>query len=151
MLYVLECQEGKYYIGVSDDLSVTLEAHFAGQGSPWTQQYRPVKAILTKPVTTNDDENKMTKDLMRKHGVNNVRGGSYSEAKLTTEQTDALNKEIPHRCIICMRVGHLGINCPRMVSQRSMRRQEWAYNCFDCGRGFMTTRALNAHREYYCD
>ena len=39
-VYVLQNQEGRYYIGLSEDIMVRLAQHNAGE-SKWTAKYRP--------------------------------------------------------------------------------------------------------------
>jgi len=46
--YILECCDGSYYVGVSDDPQRRLEEHNQGKGSDWTARRRPVKLIWTE-------------------------------------------------------------------------------------------------------
>lgn len=41
--YILECSDGSYYVGITNDLQVRLAEHNAGKGASWTRMRRPVK------------------------------------------------------------------------------------------------------------
>ena len=41
--YILECADGSYYVGITNELSLRLAEHNAGQGARWTAQRRPVQ------------------------------------------------------------------------------------------------------------
>ena len=50
--YILECADGSYYVGVSDDPQRRLVEHNQGKGSPWTANRRPLKLIWTEEHPT---------------------------------------------------------------------------------------------------
>ena len=76
-LYVLELEEGKYYVGTTSNLNYRLAQHWNKQGAKWTQKYRPVKVFdVVYPLTPNL-ENETTLQYMRAYGWENVRGGSW--------------------------------------------------------------------------
>jgi putative endonuclease len=54
-LYVLECVDGTYYTGSTQDLSLRLEQHKAGLGSNYTSKRLPVKLIYSQEYTRIDD------------------------------------------------------------------------------------------------
>jgi len=41
--YILECADGSYYVGITNELSLRLAEHNSRQGARWTAQRRPVK------------------------------------------------------------------------------------------------------------
>ncbi len=41
--YILECADGSYYVGITNDVTLRLAEHNNGQGARWTAQRRPVK------------------------------------------------------------------------------------------------------------
>ncbi|MGK7379917.1 GIY-YIG nuclease family protein [Planococcus sp. 1R117A] len=43
--YVLECADGSYYAGYTNDLQKRLEAHNSGKGAKYTRAKGPVKII----------------------------------------------------------------------------------------------------------
>lgn len=48
-VYVLECADGSYYTGVTNDLSRRIEAHRAGTASKYTRGRRPVRLVCAMP------------------------------------------------------------------------------------------------------
>jgi predicted GIY-YIG superfamily endonuclease len=50
--YILECCDGSYYVGVSDNPERRLEEHNTGRGSDWTAERRPVKLVWTEEHAT---------------------------------------------------------------------------------------------------
>ena len=73
-IYVLSLEQGKYYVGETTDLDHRLAQHFAGQGSYWTQKHSAVRLIKTIPKENMHTENNLTKELMARYGIENVRG-----------------------------------------------------------------------------
>uniref|UniRef100_A0A6C0LYH9 GIY-YIG domain-containing protein n=1 Tax=viral metagenome TaxID=1070528 RepID=A0A6C0LYH9_9ZZZZ len=77
MIYVLELENGKYYVGYSEKTDNTrINQHFNGQGSEWCKRYKPIKVIGTYDGCLYE-ENKKTIELMQLYGYNNVRGGKW--------------------------------------------------------------------------
>lgn len=49
VLYLLECKNGAYYAGISNDLAARFTAHLAGKGARYTRANPPLKIIAFKP------------------------------------------------------------------------------------------------------
>lgn len=114
-LYVLALTERKYYVGVSASPLDRYEQHKAGIGAEWTKLYPPKKILSTHPVTSADDENNLTRKLMREHGIDNVRGGSYVQVHLPKEFVSTLEAEFrgaTNACFVCGTQGHYAKECP---------------------------------------
>ena len=114
IVYVIQLFDDKYYIGRTNNLNRRLEEHKNGNGSEWTKKYPFIKLI--KAVDTKDlfIEDKYVKMYMNKFGIDNVRGGSYSNIKLNKEQENILKKElntINNNCYRCGRNSHYIKNC----------------------------------------
>lgn len=43
--YMLECKDGTYYIGYTNDLEKRIKAHNAGKGAKYTKGRGPVKLV----------------------------------------------------------------------------------------------------------
>ncbi len=114
-IYVLECENNKFYIGKSSNPSFRLEKHFNCEGSSWTKRYKPIKVIELIQSTDSLDEDKITKKYMMKFSIQNVRGGSYTKFELD----DWMIKSIEHEftsakdiCYTCNQKGHFSKECP---------------------------------------
>lgn len=93
-IFVLELQGGYYWVGRTRDLDATLTKHMAGTESEWTKIHPPVRILETRSSINPYDEDALTKELMGKHGIEKVRGASYSTTKLDLVQTTSLQREI---------------------------------------------------------
>ena len=91
--YVLKLRSGKWYVGYTTKGVERILDHIDENGAKWTKKYAPVKPIpwsQTPPGKTkatpknklNNDEDKLTLKLMKEHGINNVRGGSWCMVKM---------------------------------------------------------------------
>lgn len=49
VLYLLECNNGAYYAGITNDLPSRFSAHLSGKGARYTRANPPVKIIASKP------------------------------------------------------------------------------------------------------
>jgi predicted GIY-YIG superfamily endonuclease len=113
-IYVLECAEGKYYVGKTTNPEFRLDVHFDGHGSQWTKKYPPVQLLEIYKDCDPFDEDKYTKKMMMKHGINNVRGGAYVQIELPDETVRLLEKEllmVSDKCIKCGKHGHFVKDC----------------------------------------
>lgn len=52
VLYILECTDGSFYIGHTDDLDKRMEQHGQGKGCVYTSTRRPLKLIHTQGFET---------------------------------------------------------------------------------------------------
>lgn len=48
-LYLLECNNGAYYAGITNDLEARFTTHLSGKGARYTRANPPVKIIASKP------------------------------------------------------------------------------------------------------
>lgn len=46
--YVLECSDGSYYAGYTNDLDNRIQKHNSGKGAKYTRARKPVTLIFTK-------------------------------------------------------------------------------------------------------
>ncbi len=54
-VYVLQLEQGKYYIGKTNNPKFRLNNHFNANGSEWTKLYRPLKVLELIAAMKNDD------------------------------------------------------------------------------------------------
>jgi putative endonuclease len=48
VLYLLECKNGAYYAGITNNLASRFEAHVAGKGARYTRANPPIKVLASK-------------------------------------------------------------------------------------------------------
>jgi predicted GIY-YIG superfamily endonuclease len=134
-IYVLACEQDKYYVGSTDNLEQRLIAHRDGHGSAWTKKYPPLGCLSTKPKTSIFDEDNTTKELMIKYSIENVRGGSYVQCILSAAQIECLSIELSSACNTCFKCkqqGHYIKNCP-MLKNNNIKNNIKLY-CIKCHR-----------------
>jgi hypothetical protein len=113
-IYTLQLEQGKYYVGKTANPSFRLEQHFASSGAAWTKKYKPISVLELIPDCDNYDEDKHTIKCMEKYGINNVRGGSFCEIKLSDNNIITLNQminSVTDKCYICGKYDHFANNC----------------------------------------
>jgi putative endonuclease len=49
-LYILECDDGSFYTGISPDPQKRFEAHCAGKGARYTKMRKPLRILVTEVV-----------------------------------------------------------------------------------------------------
>lgn len=108
MIYVLACENNKYYIGYTKQPKKRIEAHFGACGSEWTKLHKPLRIIKTIEKHDKFDEDKLTKQYMAEFGIEHVRGGTYVQIRLPEYQKMALRDELRMASGACMRCGEMG-------------------------------------------
>lgn len=146
-LYVLELKYGKYYVGVTHNLQRRFQEHMDGVGCAWTQKYAPLAIERSVSVDGPLHEDRVTKELMLKHGIDNVRGGSYCRIDLADDQYESLTTELRSAtgsCFKCGRTGHFAAQCrvkttrnktdTKKTPKKSKPSSKSGDGCFRCGR-----------------
>lgn len=117
-IYVLQLTDNRYYVGTTSNPARRIDAHRRGDGSAYTQLYPPETVVYQADVTDQPHprlyEEYMVKQYMLKHGVDSVRGGSYSNVRLTEDQHIALQRELRHargECLVCGSPSHFSSAC----------------------------------------
>ncbi len=114
-IYVLLCEGNHYYIGKTErKIEKRIDEHFRTNGSYWTKKYKPLKVVETIQSNDKMDEDKYTKKYMLLYGIENVRGGTYTEMILPEYKLKCLQDElctIDNLCFRCKRSGHFANQC----------------------------------------
>lgn len=77
-IYILALENGKYYVGKTDQPENRILSHLNANGSAWTRAYRPVRIYGTYPSSSSHDEDEYTIRMMERFGIRNVRGGMHN-------------------------------------------------------------------------
>jgi predicted GIY-YIG superfamily endonuclease len=114
-IYVLRLLSNKFYVGRSFDLKKRFEQHTKGYGPIWTRIYKPVDFVeVDKNPPDEFEEDTKVKKYMIKYGIENVRGGSYSNLNLTDCQIRMLKLEMAtakKTCFKCDKDDHFYKKC----------------------------------------
>jgi len=113
-IYILRLEHGKYYVGKSNNVLKRYREHADGGGSVWTAKYKPIEFVQVLEGVSAFDEDKWVKEYMSKYGIDNVRGGIYSNEILDDVQRFTLQREIwgaKDRCTTCGHTGHYEKDC----------------------------------------
>jgi len=143
-LYILKLVNNKYYIGKSTDVPARYKQHKNGNGCAWTSKYHPIKLIETRKLKDEYDETNVTKDYMKKYGIDNVRGGAYCQLELPTHVRKVLEHELhdsSDSCYSCGEKGHFANACSKQKYVAKVQWQNYSQleesdsdECFRCGR-----------------
>lgn len=81
-IYILECSDGTYYTGYTDNPERRLAVHNSGKGAKYTKTRRPVKMIYTEAFETKSEAMRREagiKRLTRKEKENLVYGNATEQ------------------------------------------------------------------------
>jgi predicted GIY-YIG superfamily endonuclease len=143
-LYILKCKEDKWYVGKSTNVAKRYQEHCQGNASEWTRQYAPLEIAETRLITSPFDETTVTKELMKKYGIDNVRGGAYTSLSLSDESEQFIRHELRSAydtCYLCGKPEHFAKNCPETT--------ETVYECEFCHKEFESYQVAT-HHEIRC-
>lgn len=119
-IYCIKLENNKYYVGRTNNIERRMNEHLNNNGSEWTKIHKPImeegKIAIDFIIQTDDpfDEDKHVKKCMAAYGIDNVRGGSYSQINLTNNTKFFISKEISNsedKCFVCKGSGHFAKNC----------------------------------------
>lgn len=54
-IYIVECRDGTYYTGYTNDIKKRIKAHNEGKGAKYTNSRRPVKLQYTESYQTKSE------------------------------------------------------------------------------------------------
>lgn len=139
-LYILQLEHGKWYVGKTNDVVKRYTEHKTGKGSEWTKLYRPIKMFQTRAITSEDDETNVTKEYMKKYGMDNVRGGPYCQIVLPDFVRKTLELEQKSKsdaCYLCGGFDHFLKDCEML----------YEYQCNHCNTSFKTEAEAKRHED----
>lgn len=150
-IYILELNEGRYYVGKTENPDIRITDHFKHRGAEWTKLYSPIKVIELIPDCDAYDEDKYTKIYMQKYGIDNVRGGSFCLVKLSPETRQFIQQGIDSSsdyCYRCLKPGHFANKCSTITI--GIVKPTECIVCEHCSKTIASNN-YNKHLAEYCD
>lgn len=92
-IVVLELENNCFFIGKTDDILFNINK-YNRNCNIFTKKHKPIRLHEFKQNSSIYDLDITVKIYMNKYGINNVRGGSYSELELSQSQINILQKEL---------------------------------------------------------
>jgi hypothetical protein len=114
-IYVLELEDGCFYVGKTRNSKGRIQAHFQGTASSWTSLHKPLR-VLSEEQTISEMEDATVLRLMALHGIDKVRGGTFSRVELDETERMFLTKMLRMNsdcCVLCGATNHFAAQCPR--------------------------------------
>ena len=145
-IYILQLEQGKFYVGKTDNPQFRMERHFDSNGSAWTRKYRPVRLVELIPNCDDYDEDKYTRMYMDMYGIDNVRGGSFVSLELDTQtvrQLTQMKRGTNNMCFRCGEKGHFANECGKNEETDSDYEEVW--ECEYCNKEFTNEQICRKH------
>src|ERR1700736_4738224 len=103
-VYVLKLKKHKWYIGKTKNVAKRFQEHWSGRagvGAEWTKYFEPIQIEEERVMKTPHDEDNVTLEYMCRYGMDNVRGGNYTQPVLSQEEKEAIQRAIYSHLDLC--------------------------------------------------
>lgn len=142
IIYILELESGKYYVGRTLNLEKRYKDHTLGKGCSYTKKYPPIKIKEVFHDKSPFDEDRYVIEYMCLYGIDNVRGGCYSMVNLSDIDIYSIKKKIwgaMDLCFVCGR-DHFSTRCNEELDvygdeikkcKRCLKRGHLAHECLE--------------------
>jgi len=138
-VYILELENGKYYVGSTTNRKRRIQEHIKQRGSKWTRAHKPIrvlreyKRIPSKYVL--GMESRITAECMLEFGVNNVRGSMFCGTReFHIGDVASLTKFIGHYNDLNYRKVSIRLAETLPVDPRRVRMPYNDGKCYRCGK-----------------
>jgi len=153
-IYVLKLQKNKYYVGKTTNPQFRIETHFKTGGSAFTKRYKPIQVLEIRQDCTDHDEQRVTQEYMAKYGIQDVRGGPWSQILLSDAQEECIQQILNSEsdaCYTCGEQGHFVNECPQgKQGTEVMETSKDVWSCEFCGKGFDSKKGCSYHENVHC-
>ena len=144
VVYKMNLEGGKKYIGKTTDVDRRMDQHFSGNGAKVTKKFKPIDAKVVDEVPgffSDDVEQEYTDEYINKYGYENVRGGMYTNSKTLKKNEQSFNpmwksgtpkpkksktKKKVSKCSRCGRSGHSKDKCYAKSHVNGYQLHRWA-------------------------
>ena len=156
-VYILELEDNFYYVGKTTNFANRLLEHLSGKGSEWTKLHRPTTKFTQIETSDEFEEDRQTLRLMKEHGIDRVRGGSFASPILddnTKKVIEGMLRSSEDSCFHCGEKGHFARSCSRSMATLSTQVASAPLagtNCADCGRLWKTLPVTEHWSKRLCD
>lgn len=133
-VYLLELQNGKYYVGRTNDVTRRVQQHRGDSDAEWVHLHHFVRLVSSRPISSRLEEDLEVKKAMLQYGIDNVRGGTYSTIFLSEQTMATLKQELVHaedKCFGCGGKDHYLSTCPLSKKATQVVKKS---DCTRCGR-----------------
>ena len=124
-VYSLELNNGKYYVGKSEDMEPRIGKHENGHGSAWTKLHGVIGEIPTITPHMEDLESWERCETIAmglKYGIENVRGHLWTRVTLPRSDIISFETQVCERMDFCRKCGR---GCHMIGSCRSSTKAKW--------------------------
>lgn len=152
-IYILKCDQDKYYIGKSNNADFRIKDHFEKGGSQWTKKYKHIEIVEIRDDCKDSDEQIVTQEYMKKYGIQNVRGGPWCKKKITEDEEAFIEGMIRGNddiCYICGKSGHFARYCKDKETKAQKKKKKKPYQCRHCKKYFKSEKGLVFHEQKSC-
>jgi GIY-YIG catalytic domain-containing protein len=146
-IYILKLTNNKFYVGSTKNIQKRINEHINGFGSEWTKTYKVINVIQIFNNVSPFEEDAKVLELMDINGINNVRGGSYSQITLNQQTKTEIIKKLNSANNLCVKCGsnnHFIKDCP--LNHKSVQNKINKLYCIRCGRNSHTIK--NCYSKY---
>lgn len=155
-VYILELEDNFYYVGKTTNFANRLLEHLSGKGSEWTKLHLPTTKFTQIEATDEFEEDRQTLRLMKEHGIDYVRGGSFSKPILdesTRKVIAGMLRSSEDACFHCGEKGHFARFCSRPASKQEVlvASSVAGTNCACCGRFWKTLPVAEPWYKRQCN
>lgn len=133
-VYVLKLENNKFYVGkTTKKVEIRFQEHLNEKNCFWTSLHKPLEIIEVINNADELEEDRTTKKMMQKFGIESTRGGSYVQITLDENQLILLKKEICTSydlCFKCSKKDHKIKNCKEKTDAYGNKLKFYCEKCF---------------------